>query len=321
MKKNKTEKGITLVALIITIIVLLILAVVVIGVVTGDGILFHAKDASTKYAEKAEEENSTIQGYAEMIEEQTGGSSVTSKDTGPLGEADLQMVENYGKKVNFVSKGDGLEDLVWRIYYADSKNVYLISETKDGNYPESSFSLSEHLSDYSSGADVSSQGQNLMPKGKEEGLFENNTNDNIKGTAYLCDIEVWDKYTDKEEKAAWAIGGPTCDLLEKSFNAYSSKNTLNKEITFNATSKGYDDGGAGSLDFFGTAKEYANGIYRLTSSDNWWLVSPSSLRSYIVCNVFDGKGFVYGSVVTGSCYARPIVCIPVSNFSADMIIE
>ena len=75
MKKTKTEKGITLVALIITIIVLLILAVVAIGVVTGDGILFHAKDASTKYAEKAEEENSTIQGYAELIKEQTGGAS------------------------------------------------------------------------------------------------------------------------------------------------------------------------------------------------------------------------------------------------------
>ena len=75
MKKNKTEKGITLVALIITIIVLLILAVVAIGVVTGDGILFHAKDASTKYTEKADEENSTIEDYAEMIEEQTGGAS------------------------------------------------------------------------------------------------------------------------------------------------------------------------------------------------------------------------------------------------------
>ena len=81
MKKNKTEKGITLVALIITIIVLLILAVVAIGVVTGDGILFHAKDASTKYAEKAEEENSTLQGYAEMIEEQTGGTGKVSKDS------------------------------------------------------------------------------------------------------------------------------------------------------------------------------------------------------------------------------------------------
>ena len=230
MKKNKTENGITLVALIITIIVLLILAVVAIGVVTGDGILFHAKDASTKYAEKAEEENSTLQGYAEMIKEQTG------EDSSLLGEADPQMVENYGKKVNFVSKGDGLQDIVWRIYYADSKNVYLISETKDGDYPESSFEFSEHLSDYSSGADVSSQGQNLMPKGKEKGLFENNTSTGIKGTAYLCDIEVWDKYTDKEGKAAWAIGGPTCDLLERSFRAYDGP----ASFYFGATNEGYD---------------------------------------------------------------------------------
>ena len=73
MKKNKEENGITLVALIITIIILLILAVVAIGIVRGEGILFHAKDATTKYTEKATEENSTLQGYAEMLKEQATG--------------------------------------------------------------------------------------------------------------------------------------------------------------------------------------------------------------------------------------------------------
>ena len=85
MKKNKTEKGITLVALIITIIVLLILAVVAIGIVRGDGILFHAKDAASKYEEDAAEENATLQGYVDMIESQKDG-SVTSitKDGVPI---------------------------------------------------------------------------------------------------------------------------------------------------------------------------------------------------------------------------------------------
>ena len=73
MKKNKTENGITLVALIVTIIVLLILAIVAIGIVRGDGILFHAKDASTKYAEKAAEENNALEGYGEIIKEQITG--------------------------------------------------------------------------------------------------------------------------------------------------------------------------------------------------------------------------------------------------------
>ena len=44
MKRTKTQKGITLVALIITIIVLLILAVVAIGAVQNDGIIEYAKN-------------------------------------------------------------------------------------------------------------------------------------------------------------------------------------------------------------------------------------------------------------------------------------
>ena len=46
MKRTKTQKGITLVALIITIIILLILAVVAIRSITGDGILQKAREAA-----------------------------------------------------------------------------------------------------------------------------------------------------------------------------------------------------------------------------------------------------------------------------------
>lgn len=60
MKRNKTQKGITLVALIITIIVLLILAVVAIRAVQGDGIIGHAKNAREQYEQKAAEENALI---------------------------------------------------------------------------------------------------------------------------------------------------------------------------------------------------------------------------------------------------------------------
>ena len=45
MEKQKMNKGITLVALIITIIILLILAVVTISSVNGNGIIAHAKNA------------------------------------------------------------------------------------------------------------------------------------------------------------------------------------------------------------------------------------------------------------------------------------
>ena len=68
MKRIKTAKGITLVALIITIIVLLILAVVAIQAVVGDGIIGHAKDAADQYQTQADEENATLQGYGAMLD-------------------------------------------------------------------------------------------------------------------------------------------------------------------------------------------------------------------------------------------------------------
>lgn len=49
MKKTKTQKGITLIALIITIVVLLILAVVAIGAVRNGGIITHAQNTKLIY--------------------------------------------------------------------------------------------------------------------------------------------------------------------------------------------------------------------------------------------------------------------------------
>lgn len=67
MRKIKTQKGITLIALIITIIVLLILAVVAIGAVQNDGIINYAKNARDEYGKKSEEENKTLQGYLDKL--------------------------------------------------------------------------------------------------------------------------------------------------------------------------------------------------------------------------------------------------------------
>ena len=57
---NKTQKGITLIALIITIVVLLILAVVTISAVNEGSIFAHANNAATRYSQEAERENSLI---------------------------------------------------------------------------------------------------------------------------------------------------------------------------------------------------------------------------------------------------------------------
>ena len=64
---KKTQKGITLVALVITIIVLLILAVVAIGAVRDSGIIGYAQNSAETYNLKKKEENTTLVGYESEI--------------------------------------------------------------------------------------------------------------------------------------------------------------------------------------------------------------------------------------------------------------
>ena len=56
MRRTKLEKGITLIALIITIVVLLILAVVSIGAIKNSKIITHSQDASNEYILAQEKE-------------------------------------------------------------------------------------------------------------------------------------------------------------------------------------------------------------------------------------------------------------------------
>ena len=68
MKRLKTEKGITLIALIITIVVLLILAVVTINSIQGDGIIQYASNAADEYTAKANEEQANSNTLFDQIE-------------------------------------------------------------------------------------------------------------------------------------------------------------------------------------------------------------------------------------------------------------
>ena len=65
----KAEKGITLVALVITIIVLLILAMVSISIVSQQGLFDRANNAATTYNQAAENEQVNVN-YAENLIDQ-----------------------------------------------------------------------------------------------------------------------------------------------------------------------------------------------------------------------------------------------------------
>ena len=68
----KGQKGITLVALVITIIVLLILAGVGISMLAGDGgILNYAENAAGEYKNASNTENQTIQNLLNYLKNET----------------------------------------------------------------------------------------------------------------------------------------------------------------------------------------------------------------------------------------------------------
>ena len=62
------QKGITLVALVISIIILLILATVTIVSINSDGMMSHAQNAATRYDAEADAEEDKIENFADRLD-------------------------------------------------------------------------------------------------------------------------------------------------------------------------------------------------------------------------------------------------------------
>jgi type II secretory pathway pseudopilin PulG len=87
--KNKQEKGITLIALVVTIVVLLILAGVSISLVlNNNGVISKAKDAKNQYAEAQTNDEKQLNEVSDWIDtkvgDTTGGGSITEIDGVPI---------------------------------------------------------------------------------------------------------------------------------------------------------------------------------------------------------------------------------------------
>ena len=132
MKKNK---GITLVALVVTIVVLLILAGVSINLVLGNnGIIAKAKDAETKSAEASQNDLKGMNGLVSEMEGALAGNGSTGSGSGN---------GNTGSGNNFVTKNTEVtypDGKVWipegfRISTDSASTVQggVVIEDKDGN--------------------------------------------------------------------------------------------------------------------------------------------------------------------------------------------
>jgi len=155
----KTQKGITLIALIITIIVLMILAVVVINSVNKTGIINYAHNAVTAYEKGEAEEENLIQGYMDYLNEYgniNGDGEGNEPDpvtlTGKYGrvtndsdaeyiEFEMESLENGIERGNvkfmYWSDSDSniYEDEKFYYRYEQQENI-IVFESKENEYKE-----------------------------------------------------------------------------------------------------------------------------------------------------------------------------------------
>ena len=147
MKKTNGQKGITLVALVITIIILLILATISIQSLTNTGLFAKAQEAKEKTKNATENQAKTLNEYEDELNKYVSGTTQTQKladkvkvgdyveyTPDELGNESLTTLKtnlntysgNSNSTVNLAIKRD---DLKWRVLDIQNGQVRLISET------------------------------------------------------------------------------------------------------------------------------------------------------------------------------------------------
>ena len=342
----KSSKGITLVALVITIIILLILAGISISALTNTGIFGKAKEAKQKSDEAALDQNTKLDEYESEInaylpgQNNGGGGQGSGINANTIASAtDTEKANNYyGKSVNYTS-ANGVTG--WKIFYADTNNIYLIADdyvdvaklprgTDTSGNPVGSPPAREGTDDskdapfdnimdaYSTGAarittdTIKKLNKSFFIDKQYTGVENSTVNPNMKAVAYMLDTTAWSTFKDNNGKADYAIGGPTIEMLMKS---YSQKHNVKyKAEAVNDTGhEGYKiskDNGANLNDYcFGMLSTDSLYVPSSKGATAMWLASPSANATSRVMNVdYSGNvsAYSYSSYFIGF---RPLVCL------------
>ena len=116
MKRTKEQKGITLIALIITIVVLMILAAVAINSITNDGIIGKAESVKNTYNEAQEKEKDILAYYERVL------AGIAWTQNGTTVSRNGQIL-NVGDVVEY---DDGLTEMEWRVLGAENGELLLM---------------------------------------------------------------------------------------------------------------------------------------------------------------------------------------------------
>ena len=268
---------------------------------SNNGIISKAKEAREKYSQAQENDASYLNEIAKWIDQEVSGQGVNNTPT--TGNAGTITAADYGKVVTDYQTGTSN---VWEILYADNKNVYLITRNNVGNQTLSSAVASgsgyNGTSDFNGSETFKAKypavqagwlNKTYTPSASGAGTVNYTSSyENMKATEYLLDSSVWNTNY-KTDKADWAIGGPTLEMLVASYNKKQ-----NQSLAI-ATPTGYG---------------YASTIPRidLFNHDNsYWLACPSSIIDgtrvrYVYCGDTDTG---YSAEYSHSIGVNPVVCL------------
>ena len=267
----------------------------------------------------------------------TGG--VTAADIANATQEEKQSI--YGATVTGYTLPSGTTtDVGWKIFYADNSNIYLIADNyvERNNLPNSTTESgvvtankpndgsSDHarsayftniLGDYAGSSRITDSRLKALNNDYFNTKNYSSTDDNMKAVAYMMDTKAWNSKFLDSNKADYCIGGPSVELLFKSYNekyktAYESQASSATGYQIRKTSSdSWDSRGSPML-------STSDPLYVITPASNayaYWLTSPSAANYIGVMNVNSNGGVFSSGVVNNDSYYgvsfgfRPLVCL------------
>ena len=241
----------------------------------------------------------------------------------------------YGATVTGYTLPSGTTtDVKWKIFYADNSNIYLIADnyveranlpnstdgtTATANKPNDGNSSYARTAYFSNILEDYKDGSSRITENKLKALNNDyfNTkgytseNSNMKSVAYMMDTTAWNSKFRDTSKAEYVVGGPTVELLFKSYNekyktAYESQASSATGYQIRKTSSDSWSTGIGSM------LKTSDSLYVITKQTDalaYWLASPSAYSTNFVMIVYC-NGNVYTSSYNFSRNGfRPLVCL------------
>ena len=238
MKKlgNSRQKGITLIALVVTVVVLIILATVSILAVFGDnGIIARAQKVKDAHEEGKADEANTLEDYASYIDSYNPGVNIImGNEKIKITKKNVQnylgkIVTNYEPTVDTIKFGDKdyIVSKTYRLYYIDFEGKY---GKKDTIYLKADYSGEEYsLSDIDTTTISSINDENVKLKELNPSLYAKDVVSpseelvHMNKITFLTNANNWKKLgegVDSEisNKINYVIGAPSLEMMVDSYN-------------------------------------------------------------------------------------------------------